>query len=378
MAHFEGLWVPPVPSNAPWPLQVLEPKGQVTERVAEKQLVELLVTPLEKLGLVEILRMPAYPLLMGLLTPATARELSLTICRTMLRFKNQITSIDDLRQYFVLIDLLIQDQPGDVPIEDNEVSARHIAPRLPLCVPPVLPACHLTCISLVAPVSHHQRRPKPPPVGPRLLITPRGPRCLQDFREEQNLVARTIHMLRSDDPDRHMELLMAARTHLQRGGHLRLHHTLRPLCFSALGLVKRLAACKDPKPKFGYQTIYKFLFQTVRGRPFLLLTAEGGQLHLPRKKRGGADLPACVSLFCLQLTTGLRPLQIEMLSDVAQQPEAAMQLLLLCALSASEMASSEEVSFQFVEAALELFEEAISDSKAQMVALQSIVGTLQR
>lgn len=70
--------------------------------------------------------------------------------------------------------------------------------------------------------------------------------------------------------------------------------------------------------------------------------------------------------------------QIETLSEVAQQPQAALQLLLQCALSASEVASSDEIAFQFMEAAFEIFEESISDSKAQISALQSIVGTLQR
>mmetsp|Transcript_6795 Transcript_6795/g.19089 ORF Transcript_6795/g.19089 Transcript_6795/m.19089 type:complete len:835 (-) Transcript_6795:174-2678(-) len=252
--------------------KVLETRGQVSERQAEKQLVELLVTPLEKLGLVEVLRMPSYPKLMGLLTSSTAQELSITICKTMLRLQSCMTSVQDLKQFFLLIDLLVHDQPNEGPIEDDE-----------------------------------------------------------DFREQQNVVARTVHLLRSSDPDEHMEILAAARTHLTSGGPLRLRHTLQPLCFSALGLVRRIAVLTGSRPKMSFQSAYKFLFQTV-----------------------------------------------ETLAEVAQEPEAAMQLLLQCALSASEVASSEEISFQFMEAAFELFEESISDSKAQIIALQSIVGTLQR
>ncbi len=101
--------------------KVLEGRGKVTDRQAEKQFLDLLVSPLEKFGLLEVLHMAAYPPLMGLLSPATSRELSLTICRTMLKFRSRMSSIEDLDRFLALIDLLIQDQPGDGPIEDDAV-----------------------------------------------------------------------------------------------------------------------------------------------------------------------------------------------------------------------------------------------------------------
>ena len=57
---------------------------------------------------------------------------------------------------------------------------------------------------------------------------------LQDFAEEQNLVARMVHQLRSDDPDDHFQILKTARQHFSSGGPRRVRHTLPPLAFSAL------------------------------------------------------------------------------------------------------------------------------------------------
>ena len=56
----------------------------------------------------------------------------------------------------------------------------------------------------------------------------------QDFAEEQNLVARMVHQLRSEDPDEHFQILKTARKHFASGGPQRVKHTLPPLAFSAL------------------------------------------------------------------------------------------------------------------------------------------------
>lgn len=55
-------------------------------------------------------------------------------------------------------------------------------------------------------------------------------------------MARLIHRLRSDDPGQHFALLQAARRRLSAGGARRLRHTLPPIAFAALDIVRRLAA----------------------------------------------------------------------------------------------------------------------------------------
>ncbi len=64
--------------------------------------------------------------------------------------------------------------------------------------------------------------------------------CLQFFEEEQNLLARLVHQLVSSDTDEHFELLRAARDRFNAGGPKRLRHTLPPLAFAALRLVRTI------------------------------------------------------------------------------------------------------------------------------------------
>jgi hypothetical protein len=65
---------------------------------------------------------------------------------------------------------------------------------------------------------------------------------VQDFEDEQALVARLIHRLRANDPAQHYALLQTARERFSAGGARRLRHTLPPIAFAALGIVGRLAA----------------------------------------------------------------------------------------------------------------------------------------
>lgn len=72
---------------------------------------------------------------------------------------------------------------------------------------------------------------------------------VQDFEDEQGLVARLIHRLRASDPAQHYALLQTARERFSAGGARRLRHTLPPIAFAALGIVARLAAADDAKAR---------------------------------------------------------------------------------------------------------------------------------
>ncbi|KAM7490294.1 hypothetical protein LguiA_033215 [Lonicera macranthoides] len=58
----------------------------------------------------------------------------------------------------------------------------------------------------------------------------------EDFKEEQNSVARLIHMLYNDDPEEMLKIISTVRKHIMIGGPKRLHFTVPPLVFSALKL----------------------------------------------------------------------------------------------------------------------------------------------
>ena len=58
------------------------------------------------------------------------------------------------------------------------------------------------------------------------------------FREEQNLVARLPHLIRSDDSDATLQIFFAVRTAFTGGGAQRMQYTFPPLVFAALKLAR--------------------------------------------------------------------------------------------------------------------------------------------
>ncbi|CAL5366155.1 unnamed protein product [Camellia sinensis] len=145
----------------------------------------------------------------------------------------------------------------------------------------------------------------------------------EDFNEEQNSVARLIQMLHNDDLEEMLKIICTVRKHILTGGPKRLPFTL----------VRRLQGQEEnaageevaPTPK----KIFQLLNQTVEA----LLT-----------------VPV---------------------------PELALRLYLQCAEAANDC-DLEPVAYEFFTQAYILYEEEISDSRAQVTAIHLIIGTLQR
>ncbi|GAY42881.1 hypothetical protein CUMW_070330 [Citrus unshiu] len=155
----------------------------------------------------------------------------------------------------------------------------------------------------------------------------------EDFKEEQNSVARLIHMLYNDDSEEMLKIICTVRKHIMTGGPKRLLFTVPPLVFSALRLVRQLqnqdgdvAGEEEPAtPK----KIFQLLNQTIETL-----------LYVP-------------------------------------SPEMALRLYLQCAEAANDC-DLEPVAYEFFTQAFMLYEEEIADSKAQVTAIHLIIGTLQR
>ncbi len=65
----------------------------------------------------------------------------------------------------------------------------------------------------------------------------------EEFSEEQGLVGRLVHLLRSDsDPDVQFQILTAARKRLGAGGPRRIAHALPPIVMQAYQLAKKFHA----------------------------------------------------------------------------------------------------------------------------------------
>ncbi|XP_022769202.1 vacuolar protein sorting-associated protein 35B-like isoform X2 [Durio zibethinus] len=155
----------------------------------------------------------------------------------------------------------------------------------------------------------------------------------EDFKDEQNSVARLIHMLYNDEPEEMLKIICIVRKHTMAGGPKRLPFTVPSLVFSALRLVWRLQG------------------------------QEGDIV--------GEEVPATPKKI-FQLLTQI----IEALSAVPS-PELALRLYLQCA-EAANGCDLELVAYEFFTQAFVLYEEEIADSKAQVTAIHLIIGTLQR
>ncbi|XP_022186248.1 vacuolar protein sorting-associated protein 35 isoform X2 [Nilaparvata lugens] len=162
---------------------------------------------------------------------------------------------------------------------------------------------------------------------------PAGDDDPEDFAEEQGLLARFIHHLRSDTPDQQYLILSTARKHFAVGGNRRIPHTLPPLVFQA------------------YQLAFKY--STLRD-----------QDELWQKK--------CQKIFqfCHQTITALTK---------AELAELPLRLFLQGALAINRMHfdNHETVAYEFLTQAFSLYEDEISDSKAQLAAITLLVASFE-
>ncbi|XP_035680278.1 vacuolar protein sorting-associated protein 35-like isoform X2 [Branchiostoma floridae] len=156
----------------------------------------------------------------------------------------------------------------------------------------------------------------------------------EDFSEEQNLMGRFMSLLNSDNPDQQYMILNSARKHFGNGGNKRIKFTLPPLVFSAFRLAFRYKEMSEEDDKWEKkcQKIFQFCHQTISA----LIKAEYSELPL--------------------------------------------RLFLQGALACGEVSfeNYETVAYEFMSQAFSLYEDEISDSKAQLAAITLIIATFER
>ncbi|KAF2592259.1 hypothetical protein F2Q70_00045496 [Brassica cretica] len=150
---------------------------------AMKQVVALLSAPLEKYNdIVTALTLSNYPRVMDHLDDGTNKVMAMLIIQSIMKNNSCISTADKVEVLFELIKGLIKDLDGTDTEELDE----------------------------------------------------------EDFQEEQNSVARLIHMLDNEEPEEMLKIICVVRKHLMTGGTRRLPFTVPPLVFSALRLVRQL------------------------------------------------------------------------------------------------------------------------------------------
>ncbi|KAK6150276.1 hypothetical protein DH2020_015208 [Rehmannia glutinosa] len=254
----------------------LSGREKLDDSKATKQIVALLSAPLDKYKDIDTaLKLSNYPRVMEYLNDETKKEMANVIIQNIMNNKTCISTAEKVDALFELIKGLIRDLDEDLRDEVLD----------------------------------------------------------EDFKEEQNSVARLIQMLQSDDPEEMLKIIHTVRKHILTGGPKRLPYTVPPLIFSSLKLVRRLEDRDESVSGDEASTTPKKIFQIVTQT-------------------------------------------IEALSSIPV-PELALGLYLQCA-EAANNCDLEPVAYEFFTQAYILYEEEITDSKTQVTSIHLIIGTLQR
>ncbi|EIN13275.1 vacuolar protein sorting-associated protein 35 [Punctularia strigosozonata HHB-11173 SS5] len=160
----------------------------------------------------------------------------------------------------------------------------------------------------------------------------RGPYYLEreEMAEEQGWVARMVHLFRSDALDVQFELLQTARRHFETGGE-RMRFTYPALITSGIKLCRRYK--KHGMPEEQWRPKVEIILRFIR-----------------------------------QL--------ISILATQVEAPSIALRLFLLAA-QVSDECDFEDLTYDLYVQAFTVYEESISESRAQLQAITLIIGTLQ-
>ncbi|KIO21692.1 hypothetical protein M407DRAFT_217984 [Tulasnella calospora MUT 4182] len=155
----------------------------------------------------------------------------------------------------------------------------------------------------------------------------------EDVAEEQSWVARIVHLFKAETLDVQFELLQTARRYFEEGGD-RMRYTFPPLITSAIKLARRYRGREHLENDWSQKlsSLFKFIHQTIS----VLVT------------KADASSEICLRLFLL----------------AAQ----------VCGDSGAEF---EELTYEFYVQAFSVYEESIPDSRGQLHAITTIIGTLQ-
>lgn len=158
------------------------------------------------------------------------------------------------------------------------------------------------------------------------------PYDVDEMAEEQGWIARMVHLLKADDLDVQFKLLQTARKEFTEGGD-RIRWTFPPLIVAAIKLARRYkyyeAYISPDTWEPSLSTLFKFIHQ-------------------------------CTSILYTKV----------------EASEICLRLYLL-ALSAADEAGLEELAYEFAVQAFTIYEESISESRAQLQAITLVIGTLQ-
>jgi vacuolar protein sorting-associated protein 35 len=152
----------------------------------------------------------------------------------------------------------------------------------------------------------------------------------REMAEEQGWVARMVHLFKSEDLGQQFELLQTARRQFADGGE-RIRYTFPPLIASGIQLARRFKVREQVENDWEQRvsTLFKFIHQII-----------------------------------------------SLLYHKVEAPDTCLRLFLLAAQVADDC-RLEELAYEFFVQAFVIYEESISESRAQLQAITGIISALQ-
>ncbi|RCH99197.1 Vacuolar protein sorting-associated protein 35 [Rhizopus azygosporus] len=260
-------------------------------KATESNLLSLLLAPIQHYSsVITLLALASYQPLLALQPYSTRQSIAYAIVQSVLKNSTIIDIPEDVHGILDLCDVLLRDQK-DVP-----VSAATLQPA-------------------------YGSRQKQHDLS----------FDQEDYIEKQGLLARMIHMFRSDDEDTQFLLLSAARKQFGDGGD-RIRYTFPSLVISAVKLARRyrVQEVQDEIWEKKTSALFRFIHQVISA-----------------------------------------------LYHKCECAETCLHLFLLAGQSADEC-GFEEIAYEYFVEAFTIYEESISESRAQFQAITCIIGALQQ
>ncbi|GAA5849350.1 hypothetical protein JCM3766R1_005324 [Sporobolomyces carnicolor] len=285
-------------------------------------LLSLLLAPIQNyLTVLTLLALPNYAKLLRAQPYASRRSIAHAIVANVLRNETVIDSIEDVEGILELCHVLVKDQK-DRPTAGGRLGAGGAGMDRSLSgggggggyVP-----------------QFGQGGSYGSALGQQQLM--RGGYDREEMAEEQGWIARMVHLFRAEDLDTQFALLQTARKEFSEGGD-RIRWTFPPLIVAAIKLSRRYKYAEhsiDPTTwDAKVSTLFKFIHQATS--------------ILYNKVESSSDI--CLRLYLLSL-------------------------------SAADETGLEELAYEFAVQAFTIYEESISESRAQLQAITTIIGALQ-
>jgi len=214
--------------------------------VAITELEKLLSVPLDSMGL-KVLEMHDFSMLLAFLPWENRRQVAVSMIKSVIAVGNdeekKVKNVNQLEQLFTILSPLLRDEGMAAPVmhtESHEGAGGSLISR----------TANLMGTLGINPSANDDIFGRGNDFNTQQGGQSSGVDAtkLAQFHEEQELVAKLVHVLDNEDTDVAYQMLNLVRRHVQPGGAARITITLPPIVFAALGLLRRIQKLEFPDP----------------------------------------------------------------------------------------------------------------------------------